>query len=1119
MGKILIRLFIILIIVLVILGFSLPSILSTTWGKDFAVDMLNKKIEGTLFIDHLDVSWSGPQKIQGVTVKDPDGKELLTLQDFEADASLLCLLRTPYDCGDLTFSHLNVKSTDESIPFSLQDLHGMLRFPKEGQPLLLNIDGQTTYNAQKGSISVHVELSQELMQKLLKNDKGITALLARPGEGDLIVKAKLDNFPTAALDQILRIMDSSYAGKVSEMLGATLDVTLDQSVQEKGHEFLLQGKSPNSTFSGNVLVGDDITLLKPFEVQITLSPQASSPTWLSIQKMSMPLEALTDTSVLQQKPLEMEASLVRFPIDIFAGLPTNQPMDARLHIRYDGSSLTGGATTSPLQLQSGLGNFAVQNISAKFEANNHIDVTASVIQTDPNGPIKNLLGERTEVHGVVTGALLKGDNDFILSFQSPTTTGELVGKVNLESGVHLTSPAEIKYTLGEAALRHLGLNQVADDFQLPMNVKATITTLRIPPSVKELPFLKIHGSLAIDTVAPNSQQAALEDVKAQWIIDGSARIMALDFHGLTRFGQEAAGNINGNIALENWEKDGAFDFSAATVRTNFNARRLPTEILAANYGGSDIAKILGQMFDVSVTAKLGDLTHAKGHAVVHVRSDKLEGDIALSIDKRIQLSSPEQPGSFTFTLTPEAHAAIRNLLKKGFDEPFKLTEPSRIVIGINAFDAPLPFTLAGTSFKGSIYVDQLVGADRRTQQRLALEYLQATFDSQDIAKRVEFTLTGTGQAVYGKPTSIHLTGSVDKPWTPKGGFNTDNMSVQMDGSLVAIPAPLLCKVICSDTLLSHQSDALFGPTFDATIKVQLQQMNGPISMKANGKNGNVSFSGRIQDGILTLTDNLYAEFAVTPQLGQYVLQEFIPVLNGILSSDQPLKIFINKEGFSMPIRDITPTAVSVGGAMVDIGKVQFSSQSQLAKALSLLTPENSESLKVWLTPIYVAMNAGVVRIERMDMLLNERFPLAAWGTVNLDRDRVDMIIGLSGAAIGSAFNISNVPKSYILQVPFKGPLNNPSLDKARVVGRLSALAAQSQGGAHGMVFGTVLDILSGGLKEASPPKPTTQPLPWQNLMTDADGDNTPKILPPVSAPIDEVTKGATKLINKILKKK
>ena len=169
---------------------------------------------------------------------------------------------------------------------------------------------------------------------------------------------------------------------------------------------------------------------------------------------------------------------------------------------------------------------------------------------------------------------------------------------------------------------------------------------------------------------------------------------------------------------------------------------------------------------------------------------------------------------------------------------------------------------------------------------------------------------------------------------------------------------------------------------------------------------------------------------------------------------------------------------------------------------------------VWLTPAYFSLNQGALKLERVDMLISESYPIAAWGNVDFEKERVNMIIALSGAAIDKAFGFANIPANTFLQIPLKGKLDNPSIDKTKAAARLSALVAQSQGGPQGTVIGTVLDIASGGLSEGAPPKPTTNPLPWAALMQDKQHDNSKA---KKSNPIDDVSKGATTLLKQILR--
>jgi hypothetical protein len=178
-----------------------------------------------------------------------------------------------------------------------------------------------------------------------------------------------------------------------------------------------------------------------------------------------------------------------------------------------------------------------------------------------------------------------------------------------------------------------------------------------------------------------------------------------------------------------------------------------------------------------------------------------------------------------------------------------------------------------------------------------------------------------------------------------------------------------------------------------------------------------------------------------------------------------------------------------------------------------------------MTPTYFSIKDGVVKLERADMLINDRFPLAAWGNVDLGNERVNMVIGLTGAAIANAFGLNGIPKNSMLQLPLKGPLNGPSIDKAKAAARISSLVAQGQGGPHGLVLGTVLDIASGGFRDGSVPNPTTQPLPWANMLEESSSAASPGGDQPANqekpktpkTPMDQIQKGAGSLIKKLLR--
>ncbi len=1242
-----IRFLLVIAILILVLAAALPSLVSSSWGREMALEIINSSIPGKILVEQLELGWLGPQKISGFTLKDPAGQTVLTAAKGEADASLLTLFRSPLGANQIAIEQLNATiqvdqqgfsnlekslkrsccspelsaTTQPPLTLLLQQVNGHINLARDDQPLEIQLEGESSYNGQLGKMAFHLKLDKQVFEKILEQHNDLSAVFANNGSSAMVAHAQIDRFPVALIDQFLNLSDASQSGRAVALLGETLNFTLDQTLEQKNVVLNFALSSSALQLKGNLQIADDLSSAH-LVGQGSMKGEAID---LEVQAQ-LPKGILTNRNAFQQEPMALEASLKQFPLKLFlpqegftptllavvgqyvdinssfvshrdklngkltlsseqlapatvlfeiadrvrltepfkiifpltplvaqggplftpalalqqgahfqlaldtleAPLSYKRLMSGDLDFPLSDLEYTGSIATTPLAFVANaqIGSFTVDQINGTFTAKKgsqpEITFGGLVEQTDAQGALKRLLGERTALQATLTGQVLSADFEeplqLTLGLSSPLAFVDMVSQIS-SSGIQLTKPARVRYQVEPPALQFLGLQNLLGAFQMPTSLEVSIHSWQLPANLKELSKLHMRGGLTIDTLASAGRQAALDAIKAQWIIDGSNRVFAIDFYGVTRFGKEAAGQLSGSVILEDWIQEERLDFDRATLRTNLDAHRLPTELVAFNYGGSDVAQIIGHALDMKLAAKMNDLQHPKGHATLTMQSDRLSGYISVAIDDAISLTKQMDPASFQFKLTPEGHAALRNLLKRGFENPFNLNETATLSVSLNTLHIPLPFSLAQAAVDAIIGINKLSGTDQRSQQRLWLSDISAEVVSPNLSNQIDFRLKGHGYASQGQATDIQVSGAVHHLLDPSGQLNLNGLSLALDGSAEALPAPLLCKLFCTDTQLSHQTEALFGQLVNAKIKAQLQHMNGPVTLQATGANGSFTLNGMLSDGYLFLNDNLTAHVKLTPNFSHFILQELVPITNGIIPTNQPLNLIIDKRGFALPINPFAVETLSIGMLSIDIGQVQFSSNSQLASALSLLTPANAESIKVWITPVYLSMKEGVVRIERTDMLINERYPLATWGHVDLIKERVNMIVGLSGAALASAFNIKSIPRSYLLQMPFKGPLDNPTLDKTRAAGRISALTAQAHGGPEGLVIGTVLDILSGGTKEASPPQPTTDPLPWQNMMVDTEESSSGIPKSPLKAPMDEITKGASSLLKTLLNKK
>ena len=788
-----------------------------------------------------------------------------------------------------------------------------------------------------------------------------------------------------------------------------------------------------------------------------------------------------------------------------------------------------------------------------------------------DGRLLQFLGDRAEIavslqmlqKAPLATVAFKSDNIEIPSL-SFWLGEDIVLKNPIEATLQL-SPALMSEVLSTHAnsltfLQHppsasIKINKFSMPFPLGFDTSQALT-LQAEASLSPLTFSQIpgFGELSLHDIVLNINGKSLTDMTcsamcrfsqtaAQGLLreatggvhgsfDPVARSIKINFDGSTLLGDNRdAGQFSGEAVMENWlGKDSNIDLKQAVLHFNAKSHKLPTSVLDALNKEAGLAALIGDSIDANIA---GDLAFASSQGVLtlDLHSSLFEGSASLKLDHGISLHHNATPASFALLLTPEGYAALRNSINGQTTDNLVLTGPARINMELTKLDVPwealspirLPYWKAAVDM--NISIDKLEAIDTTTQHKVILNGMNARLTSQDISRHTAFEMRSSGQTSYGVMTALAVVGALEKGFSPDGSVNERDLSLTLDASVENLPVPLICEMACLNPEMTQKANAIIGSALNAKIKARLQEMSGPVYVELNGINGHTILDGQLAKGALTLNKDFYAELKVTPQLGKYVLQDLIPFLSGVIESDQPLKLTISRDGFLLPLHQFAHTDISIAGASLEMGKMRFSNQGQLAKVLSLLTTAEANEIAVWLTPAYFSFSDGLFKLQRVDMLISDRYPIAAWGKVDIPHDSVNMVIGLSGAAIGKAFGVSSsLRKNYMLQLPFKGSISNASIDKGKAVGRLSALVAQSQGGPHGLVIGTVLDIATGGLTEERPPEPTTNPLPWDAMMeessSDTDSTDQPKATPDKTdkiIPIEEIGKGAGKLLKKLFK--
>lgn len=397
------------------------------------------------------------------------------------------------------------------------------------------------------------------------------------------------------------------------------------------------------------------------------------------------------------------------------------------------------------------------------------------------------------------------------------------------------------------------------------------------------------------------------------------------------------------------------------------------------------------------------------------------------------------------------------------------------------------------------------------------------------------SLTADATLAPDKDLSFHFitqqaVGSADVQGTfadyldPKGKWALEDAKLSVKGTLSHFPLALLSPLLAFNPEAVRQAEAMLGSQVDAELFVDIRNHQGPIQASLKGLNGEMYLDGKVNDKIFMLNKPLTATLKITPQFEHLILKKLMPLFSSVKASNQPIQLRIENEGFLCPLKDPSLAALELAKGSLTFPTLEFTRDSDLGKVISILG-FNAQHFEVKSTPAYFSLQKGKLNLQRTDLLIADSLPLAAWGKADLEKEKLQMVIGITGKALKSAFPLKGIKNNYMLQVTLSGPLNSPQLDSTKAAARLSALIAQSEAGPKGQLIGKVIDVASDVISKEPVPPPTTNPLPWQNLMEEGEPEKTQSENSPQSTTQEEVDrslhqlkKGAKKLLKELLPK-
>lgn len=984
-------------------------------------------------------------------------------------------------------------------PIALTGVQGVLEYLETSQTLLGTLEALLNYGGSSGALRA----------------QGKFASKSKQFDADYMITAT--QLPSILLDRALQ-----SNGWFSDIVGERFDSQFTYAASPRGAEITFDFESEGISAPRLSLIHRDGALVaKPEEIQWKMIPSFARRLIGSENPIPVQGEA---SGILLLKRLRLPTSDKHN-----AFLWPNVQIEAAVEI----GSVALDTTYGVIRLAAAKGNITGSTLSnAQFQL--HADLVS-----DLENPLAHAtIGKAASVHldGNI-GASANGTElvlkQFHFTCNSDLMAVQAAGSVDQTGTLTLSEPLVGHYRLSPPLLLALGLTQGSS----PLLSQPVSLDLRLDQlSLSLMDFwnqdlllqLKAKADLIDLKKGPGETFANLEGVTLALLFDSKQREA-----GMTLFGTSSSQDKSDktpfdlDVTVNGWHSDSKWDWADLNVQAHGNLTQFPVKLVSTLTGQPDLVTLLGSTIDLTVNMK----RMAKGQSAhdpiqISLKAQGIHLDAAFTAGKMLT-QDPDHPVNLRLELTPDKFNILKRTLStlgwNGLDR-WKLVEDS--VITVKGEQLTIPFPEDKKSYdaitgKLTTMFEPLVIQNIDTGKALAWETLKAQVVSEKI--KGDYHLTVDAHEVPGQNSGTFAAdGVLKKAWSAEGWFKPQQMTGGAKVYAAHLALTPILQVIAPQANWAKPLPGLLGESIALDGKFVWNLNNGGLQAKIHGSQGRAELDGSWENGFLVLHQPLIVEAKLTQRLIDEVLVDIAPILSSTIPSDQPIRFVIDSQETRIPLSGDTLQQLKLSRARLELGKVLFRGEGQIAQVSALLRGEaalSKGSFPVTFTPLSFAVEDGVVTIRRVDALVADRYPIAMWGTVDLSRDKVNLVIGITAQALKEAYGITIADDRYVLQLPLRGTLANASIDKIRATARITSLVAQSQGGPNGLILGGVLDLIGGGDDHKVPPPES--PLPW------AEKDSTP--VTQAESKTDETTppkkistrkkiqnklqKGASKLLN------
>lgn len=939
----------------------IPAILSSSWGNDQLIKIINKKIFGKVKIDSIQLSWFGPQIIEGLKLESLTEEEMLKSDRIKLETPLYKLIMKKGLSNSLFIDNFYIHFIQEPSHASNLDLAlGLPLTPKISKNLPHKLDiilENTDINIILNDLhSLESFFSKGSTKEGLEKGDFIIDLSLNPKNSHL--KGSFTHFPVGIIDTLFQLEYPKYAGLILSILGNTVDISIEQQIDKEIENFKgsISSKNMSAQFKGKI-DSSMISLSEPGKFKLNLSPEAFS-TLLKNNNCTVDIginESLSADLILQE---------FKFPLSFFNN--NNQLHHSQLglvaFLNFSKTQILSSNLETPLDLHN------LQIVIDSPENSNSILFHIQAEAAENNQPI----------HLLLKGKVLKPLRaDFsLLDLYKDSAEGSLDLKnvpTKIIDQFFCTEPS-IASLIGNSL--SCKIKAISSDNEALFNLSLNTEKLFIEDMSWRLgqKLSLIKSSEIIYKANPNtllssdvssffSESPFLVTLKLKELLIPLSFSQGLSSYSLdTLFSSIKPSYLEGQLLIKEIEsKENPFGkFKISPVIIDFKGN--PYGLASVNVNSTlDVreSSFLTSLFGPQLTIQnnLAIQWNGINHWnlipwTLNLSSDQLHGTLkGKVINNELYLTSSSD---IRFNLNQNT---LEQLGIKSSNHHVSLKETAPVKIHLFSMDEPISLNnLARLILSGSIQLDlasfNIDGAIENEKEDVYIKDLNIRWNLNGPNNKLTFKFSGKTQ--FNSLTSQQLAGTINLfKWRSPEGVSLENLEIGTKIELNKVPTIFLESLFHYDYLIE-----LLGKATDLTLNsyFSLNKKNIDLDLSILGEKFESNIALKLND-YLQIIDSSPANLNMTVspqqfQLLRKIITEYLDNESSMqnLHLKEPITFSLKVDNLKIPVKDTRFSLPESIKADISIDKVYLENQNDKSMYFENISGKiNSKNLAEELT--------------------------------------------------------------------------------------------------------------------------------------------------------------------------